>query len=76
MINKKFQPYVFAFFMALLMSCLMSFVITLFNIGFVDNLMTIWLQAWSFAFLVAFPAVILVAPLVHKFTALVIKQEP
>lgn len=75
MFNKKLQPFVFAFFMALLMSCLMSFVITVFNIGLVNNLISQWLQAWSFAFVVAYPAVILVAPVVHKLTALAIKQE-
>lgn len=61
--------------MALLMSCLMSFVITLFNMGFAENLLSLWLQAWSFAFVVAFPTVIVVAPLVKKLTAAVIKPN-
>ncbi|MBU2917847.1 DUF2798 domain-containing protein [Psychrosphaera sp. F3M07] len=74
MISAKHQHLVFAFFMALLMSCLMSFVITIFNVGFTDNLLTLWLQAWSFAFIVAFPAVVTVAPLVKKLTAAVIKH--
>lgn len=74
MIHEKHQHIVFAFFMALLMSCLMSFVITIFNLGFTDNLLTMWLQAWSFAFVVAFPAVITVAPLVKKLTAAVVKK--
>ncbi len=52
----------------------MSFVITIFNVGFTDNLLTLWLQAWSFAFIVAFPAVVTVAPLVKKLTAAVIKH--
>lgn len=75
MFPKKFQPFVFAFFMALLMSCLMSFVITVFNIGLVDNLLTMWLQAWSFAFIVAYPAVVFVAPIVHKLTAMTIQSD-
>lgn len=61
--------------MALLMSCLMSFVITLFNMGFAENLLSLWLQAWSFAFVVAFPTVVVVAPLVRKLTAAVIKPK-
>lgn len=65
-IQNRYRPYVFAFFMALLMSCLMSFVITLFNVGLIDNVLQIWLKAWAFAFVVAFPAVILVAPVVHR----------
>ncbi|MBE1301452.1 MAG: DUF2798 domain-containing protein [Alteromonadaceae bacterium] len=75
MIPAKYRQYVFAFFMALLMSCLMSFVITWFNIGLVSGFWLTWLNAWSFAFLVAFPAVILVSPLVHKLSDLVLSRD-
>jgi hypothetical protein len=75
MIPSKYQRFVFAFFMALLMSCLMSFVITLFNVGLVDNVLTIWLKAWAFAFVVAFPAVTLVAPVVAKLTQIFIAKD-
>lgn len=75
MINRKYQRIVFAFFMALLMSCIMSFVITVFNIGFVKNVVTIWLKAWGFAFVVAFPTVLTVAPVVQKLVILVLKKE-
>lgn len=74
MINRKYQSVVFAFFMALLMSCLMSFVISVFNVGLVNNIVTIWLRAWSFAFIVAFPAVLLVAPLVHRLVNVFVKK--
>lgn len=72
MINKKYHNIVFAFFMALLMSCLMSLVITLFNVGVVENLTAIWLKAWGFAFVVAFPIVTLVTPAVRRLVNLVI----
>jgi len=55
------------------MSGFMSFVISLFNVGMVDNIITIWLKAWVFAFSIAFPTVILVAPLVHKLTDKIIR---
>jgi len=73
-IDKKYQQLVFAFFMALLMSCIMSFVISTFNIGFVNNILSIWLKAWGFAFVVAFPAILLVIPVVRKMMGLVIKN--
>lgn len=76
MIPRKHQKFVFSFFMALFMSGIMSFVITLFNIGMVDNILSIWLKAWSFAFVVAFPTIIVVSPFVHKAVALVIEKEP
>jgi len=71
-IDRKNQHIIFAFFMALLMSGLMSFVISVFNVGFVNNILTIWLKAWSLSFVVAFPAVIVVSPVVRKLVSLVI----
>ena len=75
MIPRKYQHLVFAFFMAGLMSCLMSLVISIFNVGLVDNILQIWLHAWGFAFVVSFPAVLVVAPLVSRLVNLVIKKD-
>ncbi len=75
MIDRKHHRIVFAFFMALLMSCIMSFVITTFNVGFVSNLVHMWLKAWAFEFVVAFPTITVVAPVVHKLVSLVLKEE-
>tara|TARA_R110002049_G_scaffold144478_4_gene306749 strand:+ start:1414 stop:1647 length:234 start_codon:yes stop_codon:yes gene_type:complete len=75
MINSKHQKLVFAFFMALIMSCLMSFVITIFNIGLHHDLIHLWLKAWAFAFIVAFPAITLVAPIAQKLTVRLIKPD-
>jgi hypothetical protein len=72
-ISRKYQPIVFAFFMALVMSCLMSFVVTTVNVGFVSNLLPIWLKAWGVAFSVAFPTIIVVAPIVRKLSEFVLK---
>ncbi|MBC7007556.1 DUF2798 domain-containing protein [Pseudoalteromonas sp. BZK2] len=64
MLHPRLRTVVFAFFMALFM----SLVISIFNVGLIDNIATIWLKAWAFAFCVAFPTVIFVAPVVHKLT--------
>lgn len=74
MIDQKYRPFVFAFFMALLMSCIMSFMVTLINMGWVDNIWRFWLRAWGLSFLVALPAVTMVAPVVNKLVSLVIKK--
>ena len=50
----------------------MSLVISIFNVGFVENILNIWIKAWSFSFIVAFPAVFLVSPTVKKLVNLVI----
>lgn len=68
MIHSKYKKIVFPVIMAFFMSCIMSFVITLFNLGFVDELITIWLRSWLFAFIVALPTIIVISPIVHKIT--------
>jgi TctA family transporter len=75
MISRKHHKIVFSFFMSLLMSGIMSFVISVFNIGIVANIITIWLQAWSFAFIVAFPTILIVSPVVHKLFSLVLHED-
>lgn len=74
MIHPKYQRIAFAFFMSLLMSCIMSFVINVFNVGFTPNIVHVWLRAWSFAFVVAFPTILVVAPIVQRLVAMTIKQ--
>ncbi len=76
MISRKHHKIVFSFFMSLLMSCIMSLVISIFNVGLVSNIVGIWLRAWSFAFVVAFPTIVVVSPLVHKLVSLVLHDEP
>lgn len=72
MIPSRYSPYVFSFFMSLLMSGVMSFCITTLNLGWVADLLWLWLKAWSAAFVIAFPTIVLVTPLVRKLVSLVI----
>lgn len=75
MLHPKHQPIVMAFFMALFMSFLMSGVISAINIGLPDNFLAIWFHAWWSAFIVAFPAVLVVAPIVKRTTGFFIRKE-
>jgi len=75
MINEKYHQLVFSFFMALFMSCIMSFIISAFNVGFVSNIVNLWLKAWGFAFCVGLPVVLMVSPTVRRLVDLVIKNE-
>ncbi len=75
MINRKYHRIVFAFFMGLLMSCLMSLVISVHNVGWVPNIISVWLSAWAFAFSIAFPAIIFIAPIVNKLVSKVLNEE-
>lgn len=75
MIDRKYHRIVFSFFMALLMSCIMSLAISVFNVGWVSDIISIWLNAWLFAFTVAFPTIIAVSPIVHKLVSLILTEE-
>lgn len=75
MIPRQYQKLVFAFVMALMMSCIMSFVISVFNMGFHANIVHIWLKAWGFAFVVAFPTIILVAPVVQRVVNTLLEKD-
>jgi len=66
LIARKYQKVLFAFLMALMMSGIMSLVISVFNLGLHANIVHIWLKAWGFAFVVAFPTIMLVAPIVQR----------
>ena len=58
---------VFAFFMGLMMSCLMSAVVTWRNVGgFPPDYAMKWAVAWVTAFVVAFPLILVVAPLARR----------
>jgi hypothetical protein len=70
----KRRPLIFSFFMALFMSGIMSFVLTVFNVGIVANLLTLWLQAWGLAFIVALPTITVLAPFVDKLVSIVLGE--
>jgi hypothetical protein len=46
MIPKKYEMVLFAFLMSLFMAGFMSFIVTLINIGFVDDLLWKWIEAY------------------------------
>ena len=52
--------------MSFFMTILMSFVITLINVGFSEMFFSQWFGAFWRAYVIAFPAVLTVVPLVRK----------
>ena len=39
------------------------------NIGFVEHFAAVWISAWFFSWCVAFPAVLILLPIVRRITA-------
>ena len=62
---------VFSLVMSVFMVAIMSFVVTLINIGWVDTLISQWLESFFYAWLVAFPIIYVFSPIFRK---LVTKQ--
>lgn len=74
---KKLPPkamhIVMPFLLSVLMSCIISFVSTAKAIGFSPELLTAWLKAWGISWLVAFPTVMVVLPLVRKIAGVLVE---
>ncbi|WP_342360592.1 DUF2798 domain-containing protein [Terrarubrum flagellatum] len=67
-----------AFIMPLVLSVLMTFVVsaiaTLRSLGPTPEFPATWMQAWGLSWLVAFPTLLLVLPLVRRIVALLVEQ--
>lgn len=66
MIPNKYLNQVQAFLLSGFMSLIMSGIITLINLGFVDGFFIIWFRAWIVAYVIAFPTILLVFPFARK----------
>ena len=62
---RLFQP-LFGLFMAFFMSFLMSGAITAINVGLPPDFFSRWMHSWGLAFLLAYPAILIVAPLARR----------
>ncbi len=69
MIPQKYAHILFAFFLSGLMSLIVTAIATLRTSGPVDGFVGIWLGAWAPSWLVAFPAVLVVAPITRRIVA-------
>ena len=68
MINIKYFRFVFAFIMVLFMSLIISGVLTYVNLGTTDGFFGIWMAGYAKAFAVAYPSILIIAPLTTKLT--------
>ena len=70
----KINPKHLAWLMPLFLSGIMSGAISCFNMiinkGLVDGFFSLWLHAWSLSWLMAFPLILVVLPLVRRFLML------
>ncbi|MES2938616.1 MAG: DUF2798 domain-containing protein [Pseudomonadota bacterium] len=71
-IPARFAGLVMPFFLSIIMTCVISLVSTLRGIGLPPDFVHVWLGAWGASWLVAFPTLLGVLPLVRRLTAAVV----
>lgn len=76
MIPAKFAPLLFSFCLSIIMSCLVSGVATLNAAGSADGFAALWLATWYKSWIVAFPTILVVAPLTRRLGAKLTRNEP
>ena len=69
MIPARFAQLVFSFLLSVFMSCIVSGVAVLNTAGFIDGFLSLWMTAWFKSWLIAFPAILFVAPLTSRLVA-------
>ncbi|HET8727792.1 MAG TPA: DUF2798 domain-containing protein [Alphaproteobacteria bacterium] len=60
--------------LSVFMSCIVSGISTLSSIGLVDGVGARWMGAWGMSWLVAFPTLILVLPIVRRVVAMIVQS--
>jgi hypothetical protein len=66
--QKKFHL-VFSLLMGAMMIFLMTFVITLVNVGWTDGFLGTWMKAFWIAYVVGVPVIFFLAPVAKRLTA-------
>jgi hypothetical protein len=62
--------------LSIFMSAIVSFIATLKTAGLHAGLMTLWLGAWSLSWLIAFPTLLLVLPVVRWIVTMLVEPPP
>lgn len=74
-IPRRFEHVAFGFMLSGLMSFIISGVATLLAIGPVPGFVITWLGSWVSSWAIAFPAVLVVAPLVRRILRHIVIPE-
>ena len=73
MIQSRFGQLALRFFLSIFISCIVSGVAVLNTTGFVDSFLSLWLASWFKSWVIAFLAILIVAPLTRRLFEKIIK---
>ena len=71
----RFAPIAFGFVLSGLMSFIVSGIATFRNAGLIDGFFSLWIGAWLPSWLIAFPVVLVVAPVARRFVSGLVKTD-
>lgn len=69
----RFMAYIMPLILSIIMSCIVSLISTLKNTGFAGFELSIWWGAWALSWIVAYPVLLLILPLVRKLTTFIVE---
>jgi hypothetical protein len=75
MIPARYAPLLFGLILSGLMSCMVSGIATFRALGLENGFFGSWMSSWSYSWAVAFPAVLIVAPITRRLVAKLIRAE-
>ena len=68
-LHRKYFHLVFSLVMGAKMVFVMTFFITLINLGWVEGFFASWMRAYSIAYVIAVPVIYYLAPFARRFAA-------
>lgn len=75
MIPARFSPILFGFILSGLMSFMVSGIATLRAIGVIEGFFGLWIAGWLPSWAIAFPAVLVVAPITRRLVARLVRPD-
>ena len=75
MIPARYSHLLFGLILSGLMSFIVSGIATFRSIGAVPDFLTLWMGAWLPSWAVAFPSVLIAAPIARRLVARLVKTE-
>lgn len=67
---------VFAMIMGIVTTAIVSFTLIAINVGFGEKFLTVWVRSWMLAYVVAIPAILVIAPKIEKLVGYLFRERP
>jgi hypothetical protein len=74
LLHARYGAVVMPFFLSIIMTCVVSLISTLRGAGLVPGFVSLWFGSWALSWVLAFPTLLLVLPLVRKLTFLFVQM--